>query len=432
MQGSIVFNGNLRFETDFIHRFRDRILSSNHQDPAVQKSRKVLLVTAAWRRDEFDEGHIRQAFAEIGLAAPSDLDQAVENLGVYNAFLEFKEKEPETYLLYHEKQEALKEIKRFYRMSNLRLVGILKEQLQMARERFPDASMAGMLDYPVKERARHLDRMDDLRRLYHHECRQLQHSLEQIRDTDRNMVETCRDIEFSFYRRSRLSHNPLWKAIRKRLEEKISQSSSIFIFGGHTAVLLNRLSFFRLQPALQQALAQGSNFYTISAGSVVLCRTVLLYDDLAQDHGRPQREFEFFDLGFGLVSKVILFPHCRDRISLDDPDNLAYLAHRFRGSACLGLDQESFLLMDTYTQGRNTYERFASVGSHEGVYLFDKSGRKIIVPDGYELALPGTLAQAKNRPGRARAGKGESDSPAPAVPLARPIHLPPLPARPEN
>jgi len=375
---------------------------------------------------------VRRAFIDIGLATPRTLDRVVGNLGVYNYFLEFREREPEIYRLYHEKQETIKEIKRFYRMSNLRLVESLKEQLKMARDRFPLVTMARMLRYPVVTQKRRLDEMDEDHRLYHYQCRELQHSMDLIRDTDEHLIKTCRLVEASFFRRTCLQNNPTWKAMRAELEENIRNSNSIFIFGGHTAVLHNRLNFFRLQRAFRRALSEGTNFYTISAGSIVLCSKIILYDDAARHEGRPPREYEFFDNGFGLVSKLILFPHCRDRIAMDDPDNLAYLAQRFRGALCVGLDEESFLLLDTYRKGKQEYERFASVGPHDGVYLFDASGEKVIMQAGHELILPGTRPHHELRAG----GKGRSAAePArrrrklhPLVaPISHPIYLPPLP-----
>jgi hypothetical protein len=156
-------------------------------------------------------------------------------------------------------------------------------------------------------------------------------------------------------------------------------------------VLLNRLNFFRLKDAFWKALENGSNFYTVSAGSDILCEKIVLHGLYNLDDSTPKMEFEFFDNGFGIISKITVFPHCHDRIRQDDPESLSYLAHRFKSHLCIGLDQHSFLKLETYLDKEGKiYERFVSAGKNEGVYVFDKSGRVIIKNYNEELEIPGT------------------------------------------
>ncbi len=67
MIGSILFNGNVVREEDFIYQFKDRILQSNHIDPNIRESKKVLLITGAWRDNEFNEGHLKSTLHKIGI-----------------------------------------------------------------------------------------------------------------------------------------------------------------------------------------------------------------------------------------------------------------------------------------------------------------------------------------------------------------------------
>ena len=60
---------NVENEADFISRFRERLLTSNHRDPAIRASKKVLMVTAAWKKDEYNEGHVRAALNRIGITS---------------------------------------------------------------------------------------------------------------------------------------------------------------------------------------------------------------------------------------------------------------------------------------------------------------------------------------------------------------------------
>jgi len=154
------------------------------------------------------------------------------------------------------------------------------------------------------------------------------------------------------------------------------------------AVLYNRLNFFKLKDTFVEALRRGANFYTVSAGTGVMCNRIILYDDYAGDR-QQVHDCEFFDNGFGVVSKIQVFPHAMDRIKTDDADNLAYLAHRFDSSCCVGMNAESFLLQESTADAHGAQqERFYSVGEKDAVYVFDRQGRKVRKERGEEI-IPG-------------------------------------------
>lgn len=388
MRGSILFNGNVDRESDFIVRFRDRILASNHEDPAIRQSKKVLMITAAWKKDEYNEGHIRAALNGIGIASryENGYDANIQNLAVYHEFNLWKAKEAEPYRQYHAKQEVMKQIKQFYRRKNSQLVHLLKEQAQALKQSFPELSLGEVLQYPVHSMRKDLAVLTPRQLQLHYWTQDLQETMASIVANDEKMVDICNELDLSFQAASGVMQNPLYREIKKRLEERILSANSIFIFGGYVAVLWNRLNFFKLKGALVEALRRGTNFYTVSAGTGVLCNSIILYNDYADDR-HVASDFEFFDNGFGLVSKIQVFPHCMDRIKTDDPDNLAYLAHRFRASCCVGMNQESYLLLDTRLEGGKPVEHFTSVGEKDGVYVFDRLGRKTVKRQGEELGL---------------------------------------------
>jgi hypothetical protein len=387
LQGSIIFNGNIQSEADLIRRFRDRILDSHHEDPAVRNSLKVLMVTAAWKKDEYNEAHIRAALNAVGVPSryENGYDVNIQNLSVYHEFNTIKHGEPELHRQYHAKQDVIKEAKLLYRRKNSHLVSLLKEQYQILKKSFPEASLSDVLHYPAKSRKRDLAGLSSRQIQYHFWCQDIQETMQTIVATDEKMVDLCNDLDLYFLSSSGLNQNARYRETRQRLEQRILSANSIFLFGGHVAVLYNRLNFFKLKPAFVEALRRGTNFYAISAGNVVLCKSIILYDDFADDR-RVARDFEFFDNGFGIVTKVQIFPHCMDRIKTEDADNLAYLANRFQSSRCVGLNQESYLLLETVpdASGRPR-ERFVSVGEKDGVYVFDRRGRKFCKGVGEEL-----------------------------------------------
>ena len=390
MQGSILFNGNVVREADFITRFQDRILSSHHEDAGIRASRKVLMVTAAWKKDEYNEGHIRSALNAIGVPSryQDGFDTNIQNLAVYHEFNSLRSREVELYRQYHAKQEVIKQVKQFYRRKNSQLVALLKEQNALIRQAFPETSLGSVLRYPVQAMRKDLASLSPRQLQLHYWCQDLQETMKSIVSNDAKMVDICNELDLSFQASSGVMQNPLYREIKRRLEERILSASSIFIFGGYVAVLYNRLNFFKLKGAFVEALRRGTNFYTVSAGTGVLCNSIILYNDYGDDR-HVASDFEFFDNGFGMVTKVQVFPHCDDRIKTDDADNLAYLAHRFQSGSCVGMNQESYLLMETFQDGAEVRERATSIGEKDGVYLFDRMGHKTVKRRGEEIPLEG-------------------------------------------
>ncbi len=387
MKGRIVFNGNIQLEQDFIHSFREALLDSQHQDLTVRDTRKTLLITAAWQKQEHDEQHVRDALHGIGL-------EHVENLSLYHAFNELRAADPDLYQVYHTKQKVVQQVKLFYREKNSGLIRILQNQLRLLRETFPDISLAQVLAYDVYSGQQTLGEYNPWQLLYHYACQDIQASIAKLREHDEHMLQVCHEIDDTFFANSGVLEHPLYHHIRHQLAERLLSANSIFVFGGHIAVLFNRLNFFRLKDVFVEALERGSNFYTVSAGSMSLCDYIVVFDDDSNEWTRSTRmaDFELFDKGFGLVSKVQLFPHCKDYIAMEDPDTVAYTAARFNRSLCVGLDQRSFLQMETYTHNEKEYERFMSVGAREGLYVFGVDGKVTVKHTGEELRLPGTRA----------------------------------------
>jgi hypothetical protein len=388
LQGSILINGNVVREADFIARFRDRILNSNHQDPTVRKSRRVLMVTAAWKKEEYNEGHIRSALNAIGIPSKYEggYDVNIQNLAVYHEFNSLRARETDLYRLYHAKQEVIKQIKQFYRRKNSQLVALLKEQNKMHKQSFPEESLGQVLHYPVQSMRKDLSTFSPREMQHHYWCQDIQETMAAIVDNDTRMVNVGNELDLSFMAASGVMQNSLYREIKKRLEDRILSANSIFIFGGFVAVLYNRLNFFKLKSAFAEALRRGTNFYTISAGTGVLCNSIILYDDFA-DARNPAIDFEFFDNGFGMVTKLQFFPHCQDRIKTEDADNLAYLAHRFKSTCCVGLNQESYLLAETIDDSGKQREHFTSIGDKDGVYVFDQMGHKVMKRQGEALEI---------------------------------------------
>ena len=393
MKGTIVFNGNIKFEIDFINKFQKRILSSNHIDPVVNDSKKVLLITAAWQKREFHESHIKKALYNIGIQPrfSGNFDQNIQNLSIYHDFNSFKKEVPGIYNFYHSKQQIIQRVKSFYREKNSGLISILHKQLTILKKTFRNMTLHKALEYDTVSNSEKLNSLNQFELLYHYSCQDIQGTMNTLQENDTLMRKVCREIHDYFFDNSNVMENPVYKIMKKNLEERILSSNSIFIFGGHVAVLYNRLNFYKLRDVFIEALNRGTNFYTVSAGSLSLCDNIVVFDDNSSVWGNSKMfDYELFDLGFGLVKKVQMFPHCNEYIHMDDPDTITYTAERFKGRMCVGMDQESFLLMETYEENGREYERFTSIGKEEGLYIFNSDGKISETRYGEELVLPGT------------------------------------------
>lgn len=381
MKGWILFNGNIRLDVDFVYRYADRINASHHVDPDVRAWRKVLLVTAAWQSNEFQEQHVKDALYRVGI--PTRLmgghEQNIQNLSVYHEFKQFLSDEPAIARAFRESSDVIVRTKEFYRRKNSEFLRILRETVKHVHELFPRTSLAEILAYDVLHKRERLRRLDDRGLLFHYCCQDVQDTLAKIVENDDAMIRICHEIEAYFRDRSRLDENPRFIAVRDRLRGRVLSANSIMVFGGNLTVLLSCLRFFRLRDAFHEALFRGTNYYSVSAGSMALAEKIIIYDDFWGD-GKVggRKEFEFFDNGLGLVSKVTLFPHCMDRIQTDDADNLAYLANRFSTTPCVGLNEDSFLLAESFEDHAMgcVRERYVSVGEKDGIYVFDRMGNK--------------------------------------------------------
>ena len=246
----------------------------------------------------------------------------------------------------------------------------LRRSLQHLRDYLPNDSLADILDNTLLFSGRR-------GRLVSFLSNELREMLQLLQSNDDRMVQLLTDLDEQFAEDTGLAYDPLWISIRQQLSDCILSANSLFLFGGNLGALHRCLTFFRLRQPLLEALRRGTTFYTVSAGSLMCCERIIIYNDFEHE-----REFQLYDRGFGLIRELQLFPHCMDRIQTDDRDNLTYLSHRFRHRVCVGLNQESFLEVEFSLEVRAT-----SLGTRDGVYVFDRQGNKARYGAG-EVILP--------------------------------------------
>jgi hypothetical protein len=319
----------------------------------------VLLVTAGWAEHEHDELHVKQKLNELGVPSrfENGFDRGIQNLSLRGELGDLLRAAPELSTVWAELRRVVTTARTFYLEHNAHLIALARRAVENARAVDPSVSLARLADGRS-------DGAADLMRFAL--GRELGQALATLEANDDHLVTLLRDVEQRTFDDAGIAYDPAWRITRARLEERILSANTVVIFGGRLDLLLDALRFFRLRDVLAEALRRGTQIVAMSAGAMVLCERVIVYDDLAT----TPRDFQLYDRGLGLVRELQLFPHCMERIQTDDPDNLAYLARRFRHHVCVGLNQRSFLLLE-YAPARAT-----SVGTADGVYVFDQGGQK--------------------------------------------------------
>jgi hypothetical protein len=380
MRGRIYNNGNIEDDRDYICQMAPRLLESSHSDPSVRASKKCLLVTAGWMENEYQEGHLKTSLAKLGI--PAHLKGAagdnLQNLSLFHSYQDFLNSYPEFRDSWHAREQLIESARHLYLEKNSFYVELLRRSLNNFRDYFPSHSLSSAWSY-LDEVQMHSGGHFGHQRLGDFLAKNLKLALHSLQENDDGLVQLLHDLDLEYVTSTGLHFHPAWIAHREELTRRILSSNSILIFGGHLGGLHRCLNFFRLGEVLSEALRRGTSFYTVSAGSLICCERVIVFNDFDSDFGE-RREFQLFDRGFGLVKSLQLFPHCMDRIQTDDPDNLAYLSLRFRNRTCVGLNQGS-ILETVYAPE----QRCSSVGKADGVYVFNAAGQKLCYSAGQTI-----------------------------------------------
>lgn len=258
----------------------------------------VVVLAAGWRADETDDEALRRYLGP---------DVAV--LPVYNWFDVVMREIPDLRKEYRARQDALAELRRLHRLRMHPALDVLHDFLSSERT-------------PLEEE-------------------HLQLVLEDIRRIDRQLLEFAAKIHARHAAASApWTASPVVERLRDRAASALRQARAVVITGGHVAVLLNRLQFFGADQVLRELHGKGRPILAWSAGSMVLSdRIVLYYDDPPDGPAFP----ELLDYGFGLAKDVVLLPHARQRLRLDDPVRVGALALRFGPQPCIGLENGAWL-----------------------------------------------------------------------------------------
>ena len=151
-----------------------------------------------------------------------------------------------------------------------------------------------------------------------------------VRDVDAAHLRRVNEARLEFFDRLRPHDRPAIAEHRAAVAAVLGSASVLVLAGGHVGVLADVLHLFNVAAALN-----GAPVIAWSAGAMALTdRIVLFHDRAPQGPGHP----EVWGSGLSVVRDVVLLPHARARLLLDDTPRMAVLGRRFAPARCVLLE----------------------------------------------------------------------------------------------
>ena len=253
----------------------------------------VATVTAGWREREPDDAELSRV-----------LDGRDVNLRLYQRWLDVRDRVPE------------------YAAGAGRLDGVLAELQELYLTR---------LDYALRTvyALQHREPDDGLR------SEAMSEAVAVVRELDATHLRRVNEARLEFFDQLRPHDRPVIAEYRAAVSEVLATAAALVIAGGHVGVLAEVLHLFNIAAALNGTARHGAAVIAWSAGAMTLTdRIVLFHDRAPQGAGHP----EVYGSGLSVVRDVVLLPHARARLLLDDTPRMAVLGRRFAPARCVLLE----------------------------------------------------------------------------------------------
>jgi hypothetical protein len=150
-----------------------------------------------------------------------------------------------------------------------------------------------------------------------------------VRELDTAHLRQVNSARGEFFQQLQPHARPVIAEHRAAVERLLGEAPALVVAGGHVGVLADVLHLFNVAAALR------SPVIAWSAGAMALTdRIVLFHDRSPRGPGHP----EVYGSGLSLLRDVVLLPHARARLLLDDAPRMAVFARRFAPARCLLLE----------------------------------------------------------------------------------------------
>jgi len=251
----------------------------------------VATITAGWQERESDDGELSTL-----------LGGRATNLGLYRRWLDVQDRDPEYAAGERRLQAVLAELQEVYL---LRLDHALRAVYALQRR----SSRAGRSQAGADGVAA---------------------AIEAVRELDAAHLRQVNGMRGGFYERLRPHDRPVIGGHRAAVAALIADSAALVLAGGHVGVLADVLHLFNVAAVLRPPVIAWS------AGAMTLAdRIVLFHDRSAHGPGHP----EVYGAGLSVLRDVVLLPHARARLLLDDTPRMAVFARRFGPAGCILLER---------------------------------------------------------------------------------------------
>jgi hypothetical protein len=247
----------------------------------------VATITAGWQEREPDDALL----ADL-------LEGRAVNLALYRRWLDVRDRDPE------------------YRAGERDLAGVLAELQELYLVRLDYALQAV---YAVQRRAGAAVASADA----------LDEAVEAVRELDAAHLRRVNGARGEFFARLVPHERPVIAEHRAEVSAVLADAAALVITGGHVGVLAEVLHLFNIAAALR------SPVIAWSAGAMALADRIVLFGDRSP---RGPGHAEVYGSGLSLLRDVVLLPHARARLLLDDTPRMAVLARRFAPARCVPLE----------------------------------------------------------------------------------------------
>jgi hypothetical protein len=274
----------------------DAVVRSLHLDGAGPGG-PVATITAGWQERESDDGELS------ALLGGRDV-----NLGLYRRWLEVQDGDPS------------------YAAAERRMADELAEWQDVYLLRLDHALRAV---YALQRRLG--DRLP---------AEAVEEAVAAVRELDAAHLRRVNGVRGEFFAELRPHERPVIGRQRALVEDILGGAAALVVAGGHVGVLADVLHLFNVAPVL----GSGAPVIAWSAGAMALTDRIVLFGDRSpQGPGHP----EVYGAGLSVLRDVVLLPHARARLLLDDTGRMAVFARRFGPGRCVLLESGARISLDT-------------------------------------------------------------------------------------
>ena len=150
-----------------------------------------------------------------------------------------------------------------------------------------------------------------------------------VQSLDAAHLARVNEVRGEFFDRLRPHDRPVIALHRTEVADLLGSAAALVVAGGDVGVLAEVLHLFNVAAALR------SPVIAWSAGAMALADRIVLFGDRsAHGPGHP----EVYGSGLSLVRDVVLLPHAKARLLLDDTPRMAVFARRFAPARCALLE----------------------------------------------------------------------------------------------